>query len=94
MRIALRSQSGQKRKTLSDKQTKSTRNGGMAQVVECLPSKCKDLSSIPSIARKKRIKEKCIPYVHVITIPTLTSLSLALFYNRNNLCLSVTMGAV
>jgi hypothetical protein len=35
-------------KTLSEKQTKSKRSGGMAQVVECLPSKNKALSFIPN----------------------------------------------
>jgi hypothetical protein len=39
-------------KTLSEKQTKSTSAGGMAQVVECLPSK-EALSSIPDTDKNK-----------------------------------------
>jgi hypothetical protein len=34
------------------------RASGVAQVVQCLPSKCKALSSIPSVEKKKRIKEE------------------------------------
>jgi hypothetical protein len=37
--------------TLSEKQTKNRRTGGVARVVECLPSKCKALRSNPSTAK-------------------------------------------
>jgi hypothetical protein len=36
------------------KQTKAKRTGGMAQVVQCLPSKFKALSSAPSTAKEKK----------------------------------------
>jgi hypothetical protein len=44
--------SWQKQETLSEKQTKSERAGGMVQVVERLCSKHKTLSTIPSTAKK------------------------------------------
>jgi hypothetical protein len=44
----------QKYKSLYEKQTKSKKTGGMAQVVEYLLSKSKAPSSIPSIAIKKK----------------------------------------
>jgi hypothetical protein len=34
------------------------RAGGMAQVIEHLPSKCEDLNSNPSTAKNKKRKEK------------------------------------
>jgi hypothetical protein len=44
-----------KSETLSEKQTKSKRTEAVAQVVECLLSKCEALSLISSIAKKLRI---------------------------------------
>jgi hypothetical protein len=44
--------------TLSEKQTKAKRAGGMTQVVECLPSKYKTLNSNHSTAKKKKKKKK------------------------------------
>jgi protein gp37 len=37
---------------------KARRSEGVAEVVGCLPSKCKALSSNPSTAKKKREKKK------------------------------------
>jgi hypothetical protein len=34
--------------------TKARRAGGMAEVVECLPSKCKSLSFNPGTTKKKK----------------------------------------
>jgi hypothetical protein len=47
-----------KNKTLSEKQTKAKRAGGMTQVVECLPSKYKTLNSNHSTAKKKKKKKR------------------------------------
>jgi hypothetical protein len=47
---------GKNCKTLSEKQTKRKRTKGMAQVVECLPSKCETLKS--PVLQKKKKKEK------------------------------------
>jgi hypothetical protein len=35
--------------------TRAKRAGGFTQEVECLPSKCKALSSNPSTAKRKRV---------------------------------------
>jgi hypothetical protein len=43
--------------TLSEKITKSNRTGGVAQVVEHLPDKCKDPSLNP-VALKKKVFNK------------------------------------
>jgi hypothetical protein len=48
----VRGQCGQKLETLSEKQTKSKRNGGVAQVAEHLPSEHKVLSLISSTKKK------------------------------------------
>jgi hypothetical protein len=49
----------------SNNQFKKTA-GGMAQVVECLPSKCEALSLNPSMARKNNSRNKhCKNYIHV-----------------------------
>jgi hypothetical protein len=38
--------------------------GGMAQVAECLPNKCKVLSSTPSTTKKRREREKVLKRKH------------------------------
>jgi hypothetical protein len=48
----------QKHKTLSEKQTKSKRTGGMAQMIEGLPSKLKVLRSILSTAKRTKTTNK------------------------------------
>jgi hypothetical protein len=48
-------------KTLSEKQTRSKRTRGVAQVVESFPSKQKALSSVPSAARKKKALKQLKP---------------------------------
>jgi hypothetical protein len=48
---------GQNLETLSEKQTKSKKTEGVDQVVECLPSKCKALNSIPSTTKKEKTKQ-------------------------------------
>jgi hypothetical protein len=47
-RITVRDWPRQKYETLSEKQTKATRMGGMAEVVKCLPSKLEAPSSSPN----------------------------------------------
>jgi hypothetical protein len=51
-RILVFGQPGQKLQTLSEKQTKKQKDWDVAQVVECLHSKPKALSSIHSTAKK------------------------------------------
>jgi hypothetical protein len=54
-RITVQSQPRQEvHKTLSRKNSMQNRAGGVAQVVECLPSKPEALSSYPSNAEKKK----------------------------------------
>jgi hypothetical protein len=53
-RIAVQSQPIGKAETPSEKQQKAKRSGCAAQVVECLPSKCKALDSNPSNIQKKK----------------------------------------
>jgi hypothetical protein len=40
--------------------------GSMAQVIECLPSKCKALSSNPITAGKKKRKRKETPFIECL----------------------------
>jgi phage FluMu protein Com len=41
---------------------KAKKAGGMAQMVKCLPHKCKALNSIPTTAKKKnKTKQKTFP---------------------------------
>jgi hypothetical protein len=47
-------------KTLTEKQAKANRIGGMAQVVQCLPSQCEVLSFIP---RKRQRRTPCMQQV-------------------------------
>jgi hypothetical protein len=50
-RISVQSQPGKiDRETLSQKNISQNKAGGVAQVIECLPRKCKALSSNPSTA--------------------------------------------
>jgi hypothetical protein len=49
---------GKVSETLSENQTKQKGLGTMAQVVECLPSKCETLNLIPSATEKGRKKER------------------------------------
>jgi hypothetical protein len=61
MRIVIQCWFWQKYETLFEKQTKSKRAGGVAQEVECLPSKFKALKSIPSTIKtffKRAVKMK------------------------------------
>jgi hypothetical protein len=44
--------------TLSKKYPTQKRAGGVAQAVECLPSKCEALNSNPSTAKKNNNKKK------------------------------------
>jgi hypothetical protein len=44
--------------TLSQKQQMHKRDRGVAQVVDCLPSKCQDLNSTLSAAQKKKKRKK------------------------------------
>jgi hypothetical protein len=44
-----------KKQDLISKITRAKRSGGMAQVVEHLPSKCETLSSNPSTGKKKKV---------------------------------------
>jgi hypothetical protein len=39
------------------KNLKAKRAGGVTQVVQCLPSKCKALSSNPKTTKKRKIKD-------------------------------------
>jgi hypothetical protein len=48
-------QPGHKYKALFGKGTEAKRDEGMGHVVECLPSKCKALSSNSSTAKKKKV---------------------------------------
>jgi hypothetical protein len=45
-------------KALSEKQTESKRMGGVVQVVEYLPTKCKALCPIPNTTKKKRRRRR------------------------------------
>jgi hypothetical protein len=58
---------GQKYEPLSEKQTKSKRTGSVAQVVDCLPSKVKVLSSNPSTTKKTQ-KLRCYLPLLVLTL--------------------------
>jgi hypothetical protein len=57
-RIEVLGSPGQKCEMLSKEQAKSKGTGYVAQVVECLPSKCETLSSIPNTSRKERKKKQ------------------------------------
>jgi hypothetical protein len=57
-RIGVKGQWGQKYKTLSEKETKSKRDWGMAQVVECLRSKCKAPIQLPAPPPKEQRKKE------------------------------------
>jgi hypothetical protein len=56
-RIMVQTSLGKKRDPIS-KITRAKRAGGVAQVVEPLPSKCKALSSNPKTKKKKKKKKK------------------------------------
>jgi hypothetical protein len=59
MNQALYAHMNNKRKMKIKKKKCALRAGGVAQAVECLPSKHKALSSNTSIARTKQKKKKC-----------------------------------
>jgi hypothetical protein len=59
-----------KSKTLSQKYLPQKRAGRVAQVVEHLPSKCKNLNSNPGITQKKGPKKHSSPHVHACLTQT------------------------